>query len=515
VAEPWSADDPVEESRPPAATASVRAAAGVLAVIHLLLCFVPILTFGGRTGALVATVTAVSGLVLAATYWWLGQPGREQLRHPDRAVGLVASVPVVNCLVHFAAVGEMRQTATVMIAVVVLGALITSRRLAATLVLATELGWAALVPRLGPTSDQLAHALLGLAVATITAAFLHELRARSDRRLREAHERLEARVRADQATQRDLASITEALRHIQAGSDPRIAIVKAAREIAGASTSHLIEVSDDEHLVIVASDGADHNGVQMPRDATSVTAEVFRTGESLFIPDPGEHPLVSPTHLALSGARSMLWQPITHRGAVTAVLAVTWAQRVSHLSSRSVRAVQQLATEASVALEYQRLLQQVAAHATTDTLTALPNRRGWEDQLSGALDHARASGQLLTVAMVDLDHFKAFNDAYGHVAGDAMLVTFGQAAREALRSGDVLARWGGEEFAIALPDCGRHCAEAVLLRVRSAVPNGQTCSIGFATWDGAESGQALVARADQALYTAKNAGRDRTVAAVP
>ena len=487
----------------------------MLSAIHLLLFFVPILTFGGLTGALVATVAAGSGLVLAATYWWLGQPGHEQLRHPDRAVGLVASVPVVNCLVHFAAVGEMRQTATVMLAVVVLGALVTSRRLVTTLILGTELGWAALVPRLDPTADQLAHALLGLVVATITAAFLHELRARSDRRLREANERLEARVRADHATQRDLAAITEALRHIQAGSDPRIAIVKAAREIAGANAAHLIEASDDELLVIVASDGADHNGVQMPRDATSATAEVFRTGESLFIPDPSEHPLVSPTHLALSGARSMLWQPITHRGVVTAVLAVTWAQRVSHLSSRSVRAVQQLATEASVALEYQRLLQQVAAHATTDTLTALPNRRGWEDQLSGALDQARASGQLLTVAMVDLDHFKAFNDAYGHVAGDAMLVNFGQAAREALRGGDVLARWGGEEFAIALPDCGRHCAEAVLLRVRSAVPNGQTCSIGFATWDGAESGQALVARADQALYTAKNAGRDRTVAAAP
>jgi len=510
-----SVDDSVDDSRAPSATASLRTAAGVLAALHLLLFFVPILTFGGRTGAVVATVAAGSGLMLAATYWWLGQPGREQLRHPDRAVGLVASVPVLNCLVHFAAVGEMRQTATVMLAVVVLGALVTSRRVVTVLILGTELGWAALVPRLDPTRDQLAHALLGLVVATITAAFLHELRTRSDRRLSEANQRLEARVRADQATQRDLAAITEALRHIQAGSDPRIAIVKAAREIAGANAAHLIEVGDDEHLVIVASDGADHNGVQMRRDATSATAEVFRTGGSLFIPDPSEHPLVSPTHLALSGARSMLWQPITHRGVVTAVLSVTWAQRVPHLSSRLVRAVEQLATEASVALEYQRLLQQVAAHGTTDTLTALPNRRGWEDKLSGALDHARVSGQLLTVAMVDLDHFKAFNDAYGHVAGDAMLVDFGQAAREALRGGDVLARWGGEEFAIALPDCGRHCAEAVLLRVRGAVPNDQTCSIGFATWDGAESGQALVARADQALYTAKNAGRDRTVAALP
>ena len=84
MAEPSSADDPVDDSRPAPATASVRTAAGVLSAIHLLLFFVPILTFGGLTGALVATVAAGSGLVLAATYWWLGQPGHEQLRHPDR-----------------------------------------------------------------------------------------------------------------------------------------------------------------------------------------------------------------------------------------------------------------------------------------------------------------------------------------------------------------------------------------------------------------------------------------------
>jgi diguanylate cyclase (GGDEF)-like protein len=147
----------------------------------------------------------------------------------------------------------------------------------------------------------------------------------------------------------------------------------------------------------------------------------------------------------------------------------------------------------------------------SDPLTGLANRRAWEDDLPALLENARAAGRPLFVAMLDLDHFKRFNDAHGHPAGDALLVATAVAWREALRPGDLLARIGGEEFALALPGCGLAEAERLADRLRGAMPYGQTCSIGIAAWSEPETARQLVARADEALYRAKADGRDRAV----
>jgi diguanylate cyclase (GGDEF)-like protein len=119
------------------------------------------------------------------------------------------------------------------------------------------------------------------------------------------------------------------------------------------------------------------------------------------------------------------------------------------------------------------------------------------------------SGQPLTLALADLDHFKAFNDAHGHEAGDVLLKDFSRITSTLLRDVDVVARWGGEEFAIALPGSDETAAKVALDRLRQAVPDDQTCSFGIARWDGSESITACLARADAALYRAKAAGRDR------
>jgi len=117
------------------------------------------------------------------------------------------------------------------------------------------------------------------------------------------------------------------------------------------------------------------------------------------------------------------------------------------------------------------------------------------------------------VAVIDLDHFKDYNDANGHQSGDRMLKTGAAAWRSVLRSGDILTRYGGEEFAVVLPGCSLEEARTVLERLRKRTPEGQTCSVGLAQWDGRETATDLVARADRALYDAKRSGRDVLVAA--
>ena len=161
----------------------------------------------------------------------------------------------------------------------------------------------------------------------------------------------------------------------------------------------------------------------------------------------------------------------------------------------------------------QRAQEQMHRVAHTDVLTSLPNRRAWEESLPRELARARRDGQPLTVAMIDLDNFKHFNDTRGHQAGDELLASAASAWVSQLRETDVLARYGGEEFTLALPQCSAAAAEEVLNRLHRVIPDGQTCSIGSATWDGQEDGDALVSRADNALYEAKRAGRDCTVSA--
>ena len=162
--------------------------------------------------------------------------------------------------------------------------------------------------------------------------------------------------------------------------------------------------------------------------------------------------------------------------------------------------------------EINQLLTKLRGIARTDALTGVPNRRAWDEEMPRALSRAKRSGEALSVALLDLDYFKAFNDTRGHQAGDQFLKEAAAAWTEQMRGGDVLARYGGEEFALLLPACPTGAAHAVTERLRCIVPEGQTCSVGIATWDGAESPEALVHRADGALYEAKRAGRDRVVA---
>ena len=158
---------------------------------------------------------------------------------------------------------------------------------------------------------------------------------------------------------------------------------------------------------------------------------------------------------------------------------------------------------------------QLAALAHNDGLTGIPNRRAWELELPREMARVRRYGGRLHVALLDLDHFKRYNDRHGHQGGDRLLKEATAAWRTRMRRTDLLARYGGEEFAALLTGCSQADAVAILDRVRAATPLGETVSVGVAQWDGRQSPEQLIGVADGALYQAKHQGRNRVVAAPP
>jgi diguanylate cyclase (GGDEF)-like protein len=176
-------------------------------------------------------------------------------------------------------------------------------------------------------------------------------------------------------------------------------------------------------------------------------------------------------------------------------------------------AIREIRTRARVR-RYRERLASLQRVAMTDELTGLPNRRLWDEQLPSELSRAQRHDQPIYVVMLDVDRFKRYNDAHGHLAGDRLLKEAAAAWRGALRPYDLLARYGGEEFSLILFGCGRLEAIMVVDRLRSVTPGDQTLSAGLAEWDRAEPPSALVGRADAALYAAKRAGRNRALVSV-
>ena len=163
--------------------------------------------------------------------------------------------------------------------------------------------------------------------------------------------------------------------------------------------------------------------------------------------------------------------------------------------------------------ESAQLMQRITEIARIDVLTSLPNRRSWDEELVKGLHRARRTSQPCAVALLDLDHFKHYNDAHGHQAGDALLRGTAQALAASLRAGDLIARYGGEEFAVLLHGCDGANALKFFGRLHGAMLEGQTFSAGVAESDGKEEGSEAVQRADEALYRAKAGGRNQTLLA--
>ncbi len=222
--------------------------------------------------------------------------------------------------------------------------------------------------------------------------------------------------------------------------------------------------------------------------------------EDIYADERIPHDAYRPTFV-----KSLVMVPIRRVDPLGAI-GMYWASQHSP-SEREIALAQALADSTAVAMEHVRVLgelKETAALAETDALTGLPNRRAWDEVLASTV--SAGVGQFC-VALIDIDHFKTYNDSEGHQAGDKLLEEASTAWREALRIGDIVARYGGDEFAVLMPRCTAEMAEQICERLCGVLPEGKTSSIGVAEWNGIEDAEALTARADAALYEAKQAGR--------
>ncbi|MGO9319721.1 MAG: diguanylate cyclase [Solirubrobacteraceae bacterium] len=214
---------------------------------------------------------------------------------------------------------------------------------------------------------------------------------------------------------------------------------------------------------------------------------------------------------------SMCAAPLLFRDEMLGVLAAL-AHGSTVFLPGDTAALSAYAAHAAIALSNARLVDRLERQAAEDPLTGLANQRAFHHDCATAFSRAQRAGGELSIIMLDLDDFKAINDAHGHPYGDQILLGVADALRASIRQHDTAARMGGEEFAVLLPDADAAAAHDIAERARDAIAHVPvaggvlSCSAGVATASPADASPAdLIALADSALYQAKRRGRDRTV----
>jgi diguanylate cyclase (GGDEF)-like protein len=325
-----------------------------------------------------------------------------------------------------------------------------------------------------------------------------------------ATQRLVADVRHQAADalsrERMLEQMHDLMRDLSSSTEARIDVCEAARSIGEACMALIYEpVQGTSTMRSTAIVGAQAPPAEISLLDDSAVTEAFMSGRARLITENVEAHVGSLELWKAAGSpQSVLYEPLMRGSDPVGVLVVGWPARIKPAGTRAT-IIALLAHEAASVIDRADTLSQLTDLASTDPLTGLPNRRAWDARVNKALN----DGERFTIAILDLDHFKEFNDAHGHPTGDLLLKETAAVWREQLRGGDMLARLGGEEFGLLLFDCDRGCAVEVIERLRKLVYRAQTCSAGFAARREGEAAEAVMARADAALYDAKASGRNR------
>jgi diguanylate cyclase (GGDEF)-like protein len=360
-------------------------------------------------------------------------------------------------------------------------------------------------------------AVLWVAIASLVGFTVQRLVNQLRYRAEESARRAEALHRSEQeshAMLMTMAAVAEAMQDVSRAADAgaaRAAICAAASAIGGSETAIFFEPDGAGNLLVTAAHGPSLAlGTRITVGAEPSGAAVAHMSKrAFFVSDAHSHAAVSQRLLQEAGVESVHFEPVVREDESVGVLVLGWAARVFQLPHVTASGLRMLAAEAALAIDRADLLARLEVSARTDDLTGLPNRRAWEEQLPRELARAARESAPVCVAMLDLDHFKDFNDERGHQAGDRLLKQSAAAWATQLRTTDMLARYGGEEFALVLPGCTLADGQLLVERLRASMPDDQTVSAGIAEWDLKETPELLVGRADRALYAAKKGGRDR------
>jgi diguanylate cyclase (GGDEF)-like protein len=215
--------------------------------------------------------------------------------------------------------------------------------------------------------------------------------------------------------------------------------------------------------------------------------------------------------------RGVRWGQISIVGGVPHPIGLTLEPDSSHSSDDAT--LQRFARIFGIALANADAREALINRAATDPLTGLANHRTFHERLADEMSRSRRYGHVIAVAMIDIDNFKTVNDTWGHQAGDELLSTAGRRIASVMRADALVARVGGDEFAVLLPESDREFARIAAERARQAIAelmfeDGLTISVSIGVCDSAQasSPDQLIERADLALYAAKSAGRNRCVA---
>jgi diguanylate cyclase (GGDEF)-like protein len=311
----------------------------------------------------------------------------------------------------------------------------------------------------------------------------------------------------------NLRVVADVVRRAQVpGADARHAVCTGAAALANAQMAWLMEPDGEGHLVDTGSTNSPVSPIRLAvHGDDSGVALAFREGRERFVPDAGSSPYVSRGLVEVTGTHSVYYAPVRDGETTLAVLVVAWTDQVSP-DVALLDGLRLLVAESANLIQREDAVRRLRDAARVDPLTGVANRRVLDEALKVEVARA-ARGQVVTVALLDLDHFKRFNDQHGHVVGDQLLREATAAWISVLRVGDLLARYGGEEFCVVLRDTGASEAAEVMERMRALMPRGQTVSVGLSRVDPQDDVQSLMTRVDAALYAAKRGGRDRVTAA--
>nr|WP_231127335.1 GGDEF domain-containing protein [Motilibacter aurantiacus] len=322
--------------------------------------------------------------------------------------------------------------------------------------------------------------------------------------------RLRSQLSADRQLIGDLAQLTTLSRAILEADDPQQArdeFCRGALELCAADGVFLAEPHEGSLTATARAvvDGMPARELLPQRglgEQRSVTREVFDSGVPVFLPDLASHPQADPGLVRASGAAAGLFHPVVRRGTVVGVLVVAWRAALPEPPQRVRQLMPLLSADATLAIDRADLIAKLGAAAAEDALTGLPNRRAAGTELDRCVAHAGRAERPLAVAVLDVNGLKAVNDEHGHAAGDALLQTAARAWRAAVRREDQLARVGGDEFVLLMPDTDAAAAQQVIARLRASAPEISVAA-GVSEWVTGQTSEELLAAADRAMYADK------------